>query len=192
MSVACLLMCMVANGNEREKHVARESTPGLGSTTLSLVVVVVLVAARVHDVLDDDGPDQAVEHEEEHDEQADGHARGHPAHRLVLDLVGDGDGGQDEARVGEHHGPPAEVEVLGRARDDGDAGDEEPPEGQGPQEDGRHHGHGAESDDVDDAVHAVVETVGKAVGHADEGQRRESGRADTHEQTGTVLAVGKA
>jgi hypothetical protein len=130
------------------------------SSSSALVILDILVPSRVHDVLDPDRPHEVVQDEKVGAEQEDRHAVGKVEHHLVLQLVADGDGGQDEARVGEHHGPPAQVEVLWRRGDDGHDGDKEPPQGQGPQEDGADRGKDADDLGVNHAVSVGVELVG--------------------------------
>lgn len=173
----------------------RERKIRLGSRTPSLffillVVFHILVPPGVHNVLRDDGLDVEEQDKEIHAQKTDTETGGKPQDALVAQLVADGNGGQDEARVGEDHGPPAEVEVLGDGLDDGDDGDEEPPQAQGPQEDGADEGHGADGGQVHGHANVVLAGGGgDALGHADDGEGREGRRPHAHEQAGPVLPI---
>lgn len=92
--------------------------------------------------------------------------------------------------LGKTMAPPAEMKVLGGRLDDGDDGDAEPPEAQGPEEDGDDDGNGLDDTfvEVQGAGH-VAGHGGQPVGHADDGEGGKGRRPDAHEETGAVLAV---
>lgn len=85
------------------------------------------------------------------------------------------------------------MEGGGGFADDGHDGDAEEPQAQGPEE-----GAGGDGEDLQDAA-VVGRAVGEglkvlreALGHADEGEAGEGGRADADEEAGAVLAVWQA
>lgn len=164
---------------------------------MNSVIGIVFISAGVHNVLLHDGLDVVKQNKQVHAEQADGHAGGDPADGHAPKRLAEGDGGEDEAGVGEDHGPPTEVEVLGRRADHGDGGDAEPPQAKAPEGSAQHVGHYLHDGLLAharrlggyDAAEAYVKVCGDVVGHAYHGQGSEGGRADAHEQAGAVLPV---
>src|SRR5690349_8935376 len=77
-----------------------------------VLVFDVLVASRVHDVRDNHSADVMVQNKRPHAEDCNSKTVCYEKNRFVFETVADVDGCDDEAGVGEHHGPPTEMEVL--------------------------------------------------------------------------------
>lgn len=77
------------------------------------LVLDVFVTARIHDVLYDNRSYIVVEDESPHSDDSNRQAVRDEQNDLVLQAVADVDGGNDETRVREDHGPPPKMEVLG-------------------------------------------------------------------------------
>jgi hypothetical protein len=73
----------------------------------------ILVASRVHNVDDPDGPEIAEEYKHPHNEDSDCESVADEENGLVLEFFANRDCSNDESSIGKDHGPPSEMEVLG-------------------------------------------------------------------------------
>jgi len=76
-------------------------------------VLDVLIAARVHDILNHNRSYIVIEHKSPHAENGDRQAVCNVQYDLVFQAIADVDSCDDKARVWKNHGPPAQMEVFG-------------------------------------------------------------------------------
>ena len=156
------------------------------------MILNILIPPRIANILHHHGPDMMSQHKEVSAQQANAHTCAEPQHRITLERISNANGSQRKTGVGEDTRPPSQMEVLRPRREHGKNTNEEPPERQGPQEDGSDNRHGANHASIHEAVHIMVKVLGQTLCHSDERQRRERRRADAHEQTRTMFAARKS
>ena len=73
----------------------------------------ILVASWVHNVDDPNCPEIAEEHKHPHDEDSDCESVADEENGLILEFFADRDRSNDEPGIGENHGPPSQMKILG-------------------------------------------------------------------------------
>jgi hypothetical protein len=78
----------------------------------SSLVLNILIAPRIHDVDNPDSTDVVVKHKDPHNDDGNRQPVANEENNLVFEAVSNVDGRDNEAGVGEDHGPPPQMEIL--------------------------------------------------------------------------------
>ena len=146
----------------------------------------ILIESRVHDIGNVYGSNVVEKHEKPHCDDGDRETVTDKKNCFVLERVADGDSGNDEAGVREHHSPPTQVEVDSPRVDDlrycislgeesctnkstySHKGNHEEPHCQNPEEQRSDQGHCSKQSRVDKTISLQIEIIGKSIGHTNQ------------------------